>query len=75
MSQTIENSEWLPGGHLVLLINTSFSKDQLDTKGILCVKFKKSDISIIGADAGTTFELTEMVKNSKWPAFFVFDFT
>ena len=51
-----------------------FSKDQLDTKEILCVEFQNSDISSFRGDAGTTIELTEIDENSKWPPFFHFRF-
>ena len=41
----------------------NFSLGQLDTKGILCVKFQNSDINSFRGDAGTTFQLTEIVKS------------
>ena len=62
-------------GHLAAIlffINMDIIQDQLDTKGILCVKFQNSDISSFRGDTGTAFELTEMVENSKWPLFFSF---
>ena len=37
--------------------------DQLDTKKIICVKFQISGLSSVRGDIGTTFELTEIVKN------------
>ena len=33
------------------------------------MKFQNSDISSFREDAGTTFELTEVDENSKWPPF------
>ena len=63
-----ENSKWPPGGHLVFFIKMNFNWDELDTKGVLCVKFQNS-ISSFRGDAGKKFELTEIDKNSKWPPF------
>ena len=62
LSPNIENSKWAP---VVFAINMNFSYDQLDTKVIICVKYQNSGISSFGGSAGTMFELTEIVKNSK----------
>ena len=49
-----ENSKWTPSGHLVFSINMNFSKDQLDIKWIVFVKYQNSETSGFGGDASIT---------------------
>ena len=61
----IENSIWLPGGHLVFSNSINFIQDQLETKTNRCVKFHDYTMSGFSGVARKTKKFTDKVTDGR----------